>query len=75
MPQTSPHGSSENRSSGYVLLEVLVALGVLGVAGLALLITANSCMRSAYRQTSETVRLVKDRNERAKGIMEDLAPR
>lgn len=74
MRRTSPHGSSAKGPNGYVLLEVLAALAVLGVAGVALLIAASSCMRSVYRQSRETVRIVKDRNARAKANMEDLAP-
>lgn len=74
MRRTLPRGSNGKRSSGYVLLEVIAALAVIGVAGVALLLAASSCIRSVYRQGRETVRLVKDRNVRAKENMEDLPP-
>lgn len=74
MRLTSPRGSSKKKSDAYVLLEVLAALAVLGVAGVALLVAASSCMQLVHRQGRETVRLVEDRNARAKQNMEDLVP-
>jgi len=72
---TSPHGSSAKRPNGYVLLEAAAVMAVLGVGGVALLSEVNSCVRSIERQSIETTRIVKDRNARAKELIEDVESR
>lgn len=73
MQRTSLHGSSRRKPNGYVLIEVLAVLVVLGIGGVAVLSAVAEGMNAVHRQSTETAQIIRERNEKAKTDMADIA--
>lgn len=71
MPKTSLRGASKaSGSRGYVLVEAIALLVVVGLGVTALVATASGLLRAVHRQSVVTAQIVKERNEQASAHME-----
>ncbi len=63
---------SQRRQDGFVLLEVIAVIIVLGLAGVALLSAASTGLRAARTQSTRILEIVQERNAHARATMEDV---